>query len=86
MKASEHMVTYKKARRLDDLLVDERPDRVMLGHRESLKDGILCLSRSEFDSLTGRQILKRFNTYIESLLHGVATDGPIEISDGEPHS
>lgn len=77
-------VTYRKARRLDDLLVDERPEQVMLGHRENLRDGILCLSRSEFDSLNGRQILKRFNAYIDSLLRGIATDRPIEISDGEP--
>lgn len=84
MAAAKRLIKYKKARRLDDLLVDERPYQVILGHRENLKDGILCLSRSEFDSLTGRQILKRFNSYIDSLLHGVAADRPIEISDGKP--
>ena len=78
------MITYKKARKLDDLLVDERPDMVMLGHRESLREGILCLKRSEFDSLNGRQLLKRFNAYIDSLLEDIANDRPIEIADGQP--
>ncbi len=78
------MITYKKARKLDDLLVDCREDQVMLGHRESVSEGILCLKRSEFDSLSGRQILKRFNAYIDTLLEDIATERPIEIADGEP--
>jgi len=72
-------ITYKKARKLDDLFFDERPELVLLGHRESPKEGILCLSRSDFDAMTGRQILKRFNEYIDSLLDDIANDRPVEI-------
>lgn len=78
------MITYKKARKLDDLLVDCREDQVVLVHRESGSDGILCLSRAEFDSLSGRQILKRFNAHVDSLLDYIANDRPVEITDGEP--
>jgi hypothetical protein len=77
-------ITYKKARKLNDLLVDERPDMIFLCHRECLKQGILCLSLSDFDTMTGRQILKRFNDHIDSLLDGIANDRPVEIADGQP--
>ena len=78
------MIEYKKARKQDDLLVDCRPDQVMLAHRQSVSEGILCLRRDEFDSMNGRQILKRFNEYIDSLLSGIANECPIEIADGQP--
>lgn len=77
------VITYKKAGTSEDLLVDCREDQVLLGHRECLTEGILCLSRSEFDSLSERQILKRFNAYIDSLLKYIETDRPIEIVDGQ---
>jgi hypothetical protein len=78
------VITYKKARKMDDLLVDCREDQVMLAHRDSLSDGILCLKRAEFDSLTGRQIMKRFNEHIDWILDGIANERPVEIADGEP--
>jgi len=78
------VITYKKARKLDDLLVDCREDQAMLVHRENQSDGILCLKRDEFDSLNGRQILKRFNARIDELLLDIETDRPIEIKPGHP--
>jgi hypothetical protein len=78
------MITYKKARKLTDLLVDVRETQVMIGHRENLSNGILCLSAPDFDAMTGRQVIKKFNAYIDSLLEHIAADRPVEIEDGQP--
>ena len=77
-------IIYKKARKLDDLVVAEYPDQVMISHKEGKDQGSLCLRPEEFDSMTGPQILKRFNAFIDSLLNGIANDRPIEIVDGKP--
>lgn len=77
-------IEYKKAHKLDDLLVDSREDQALLAHRESPSEGILCLSRSDLESMTGRQLLQRFNAYIDSLLDGIANDRPVEIAEGQP--
>jgi hypothetical protein len=78
------MTTYKKARKLDHLLIDAGDSQVMLAHFQSRAGGILCLPRTAFNSMTGRQILRKFNEYIDSLVEGVASELPPEIPDGEP--
>lgn len=78
------MIEYRKALNAEDLLVDYRDDQVMLGHRDSPKEGILCIKRSEFDSLDEDEILARFNAHIDWLLDGIATDRPVEIAHGYP--
>lgn len=77
-------IEYKKARKLDDLLVGERENQVFLSHKDAPSGGILCLSDSEFDSLTGRQVMRRFNDYVESILNSIKNERPREIPDGEP--
>lgn len=78
------MIEYKKAVSGADLLVDERPDQVMIGHRESLKNGILCIRRAEFDALNEQEIVEKFNAYIDRLLDEILQDRPIEIVHGKP--
>lgn len=77
------MIEYKKARCQNDLLVDCRPDQVMIVH-QSVSGAILCLKRDEFDAMNGRQIIKRFNEHIDWVLDSIATRRPLEIADGEP--
>ncbi len=78
------MIEYKKARELDDLVVAEYPDQLIISHKEGKDQGSLCLRPEEFDSMSGPQILTRFNAYIDSILDGILTDRPVEITDGEP--
>lgn len=78
------MIEYKKARKLDDLVVAEYPDQLIISHKEGTDQGSLCLRPEEFDSMSGPQILKRFNAYIDSILDGILSDRPVEIADGEP--
>ncbi len=78
------MIEYKKARKLDDLVVAEYPDQLIVSHKEGKDQGSLCLRPEEFDSLSGPQILKRFNAYIDSILNGIVSDRPVEIAYGKP--
>lgn len=77
-------VEYKKARKLDDLVVAEFPDQLMISHKEGKGQACLCLRPEEFDSMTGRQIIKRFNAHIDTILDGIVNGRPVEIADGEP--
>lgn len=78
------MIEYKKAVSAADLVVNERSDQVMIGHKDNLSDGIFCMRLEEFDSLTEEEIVDRFNAYIDSLLDGIVNDRPIEIVHGQP--
>lgn len=77
------MIEYKKAVSGADLLVDARTDQVMIGHRESLTDGILCIRRAEFDALSEEEIVEKFNAHIDRLLDGILNERPIEIVHGK---
>ena len=74
----------EKVRKLDDLLIDARDDQVLLTHSPRGSDVILCLKRSDFESLTGRQIVKKFNAYIDLLVEGTENFSPAVVSDIQP--
>lgn len=79
------MIEYKKAITSDDLLVDARSDRIMIGHKDSQHNaGVLCIPLDEFDSLSEKQIIQRFNQHIDLLLDDILNNRPIEIVHGEP--
>lgn len=78
------MIEYKKATTSEDLVVDYREDQVMLGHRASPNDGVLCIKTLEFDALSEEEILDRYNAHIDWLLDGILNDRPIEIRPGHP--
>ncbi|NOJ28145.1 MAG: hypothetical protein DA330_09070 [Nitrososphaera sp.] len=76
------MIEYKKARDVDDLVCVERREQIMIGHKETPDNGVLCLKLTDFDAMSEQQILDKYNAHIDWLLDGILNDRPIEIAPG----